>query len=328
VVDSIVREDPGANIFHSSAWARVIADTYGYEPDYFLGEGLRGRCVVPMMEVRDFLHRRSGVGLPFSDAVPALGDRGQVRAETLDALVDFATRRKWRSIEIRDSLGIPGMRKRVGYVQHTAVLDKGIEAVRESLHDSIRRNIRKAERLGVKVRSSRDLEAMEGFYRLHCLTRRKHGIPPQPINFFRNLWRELITAGFGFVTCAFHSGRLVSASVFLLFGSTATYKYGASLESHHLLRANHLVMWRSIENCIQEGYRIFSLGRTDIGQNGLIRYKDGWGAEACPCPYTVSGGRTWTSARTGISAMLCTVVRRMPIPVLRLYGEAAYRYMA
>jgi hypothetical protein len=327
--DSFVADDPEATIFHGSAWARVLADTYGFIPRYFVGEGQTGWCVVPMMEIRGIFARRHGVGLPFSDAVSALGARGPVLAETTRALADFAARRGWRSLEFRDSLPIPGAHASKRFVHHQVRLDDDVEAVGKALHESIRRNIRKAERSGVRVSCSRDGGAMEGFYRLHCLTRRKHGLPPQPLIFFRNLWRELIDPGRGFVACAWHGGRLVSAAVFLHFGSSAIYKYGASLETHHHLRANHLVMWRSIQKCMQGGCRLLSLGRTDLGQEGLIRYKQAWGAEEKPNPYTRTGSEERKSTlRTMVRGMIGATARRMPIPVLRVIGEIAYRHIA
>jgi hypothetical protein len=328
--DSFVLQDPGATIFHSSSWACVLADTYGYVPRYFAVESASGWCAMPVMEIRDILRRRCGVGLPFSDFVPVLGAGGSARSEILEALADYAQRRRWRSVEIRDALrGIPGARGVEGYVHHEVRLDGGIEEAAGSLHDTIRRNIRKAERSGVVVSHSRDSEAMEGFFRLHCLTRRKHGIPPQPVGFFRSLWKQIIEPGRGFVTCAFSGGRLISAAVFLLFGGTAIFKYGASLESHHPLRANNLVMWRSLHKCVEAGCHVLSLGRSDAGQDGLIRYKDGWGGESRPCDYTVWGGHHRSSAAGTIMGEAMTrVARRMPIPVLRLLGEIAYRHIA
>jgi hypothetical protein len=328
--DPLIQADPRATIFHSSSWARVVADTYGYMPRYLAAESASGWCVVPVMEVKDILRRRRGIGLPFSDAVPVLGDRGALRAETLEALVDYAERRRWQSVEIRDELhGITGAGEMTRYVHHQVKLDGGIDAVAGSLHDAIRRNIRKAERSGVAVSHSRDSDAMEGFFRLHCLTRRKHGIPPQPLVFFRNLWKEIVEPGNGFVTSAFFQGRLISAAVFLLFGGTAVFKFGASVESRHPLRANNLVMWRSMQKCMEAGCRLLSLGRSDAHQDGLIRYKDGWGGEKRPCTYTVWGGHGRSSTTRRIAgAAMTRVARRLPIPVLRLLGEIAYRHLA
>jgi hypothetical protein len=325
--DEFASRDPSANFFHCAAWARTISGTYGYKPRYFVSEGQSGWCVVPVMEIRSILTGRRGVGLPFSDTVATLGDGGAVLMETIDALKNFAARRHWRSIELRDSLRKPGFNSSVRFVHHVIKLSLGAEIVEKSLHDSIRRSIRKGERSGVTVVCSRTLEAMEGFYRLHCLTRKRHGLPPPPLDFFRNLWQEAILPGHGFVTCAWLRERMIAAAVFLQFGTTAIYKYGASLDGYHVLRANHLVMWRAIERCMLDGYNSLSLGRTDIGQAGLIRYKKGWGAEERILPYSRSGApERHSTLKTMASNLLSSAVRRTPITVLRILGEAGYRH--
>jgi len=326
--DAFVLKDSSATFFHCAAWARAITATYGYKPRYFVGEGQSGWCVIPVMEIRSILTGKRGVGLPFSDTVAVLGDGDAVQMETLDALKDFAARRHWRSIELRDSIGKPGFSSSVRYVHHAIRLSRGSEIVEKSLHDSIRRSIRKGERSGVTVVYSQSMEAMEGFYRLHCLTRKRHGLPPPPLEFFRNLWRHAISPGHGFVVCASWRGRMVAAAVFLVFGETATYKYGASLDGYTELRANHLVMWRAIERCMSDGYGSLSMGRTDIGQAGLIRYKLGWGGEETILPYSRSGApERHSTLKTAASNLLSKAVRRTPITVLRILGEAGYRHV-
>src|SRR3954469_5703996 len=57
-----------ATLFHGTAWARVLRDTYGHQPVYFCryaGEQLRQ--VLPVMEVSSALTGRRGVSLPFAD---------------------------------------------------------------------------------------------------------------------------------------------------------------------------------------------------------------------------------------------------------------------
>ncbi len=66
--DQLATLHPGCDIFHSSAWARVLCKTYRHRPFYLhLSQGSRTRALVPMMEVASILTGRRGVGLPFSD---------------------------------------------------------------------------------------------------------------------------------------------------------------------------------------------------------------------------------------------------------------------
>src|ERR1051325_1907634 len=64
-----------ASIFHSSAWARVLNETYGHSPHYFCAEH-QGRLseLLPVMEVNSPWTGRRGVALPFTDECPHLSD--------------------------------------------------------------------------------------------------------------------------------------------------------------------------------------------------------------------------------------------------------------
>ncbi len=66
--DSLLKSCANATIFHGSAWARVLCETYGYQPTYFLvREGNRLLGLLPCMEVRSWLTGYRGVALPFTD---------------------------------------------------------------------------------------------------------------------------------------------------------------------------------------------------------------------------------------------------------------------
>ena len=42
------------------------------------------------------------------------------------------------------------------------------------------------------------MESVQTYYALHCRTRRRHGLPPQPFRFFSNMQRRMLQAGPGF----------------------------------------------------------------------------------------------------------------------------------
>ena len=67
-VGDAISTHPDATIFHSTAWARVLVDTYGHRPCY-VQMSLNGSllALVPMMEVQSALTRSRGICLPFSD---------------------------------------------------------------------------------------------------------------------------------------------------------------------------------------------------------------------------------------------------------------------
>ena len=72
----------------------------------------------------------------------------------------------------------------LSFYGHRVNLAAAEEQLFARLDSSVRRAIRKGEQSGVAVSVSQDLAALTDFYSLHCLTRRKHGLPPPPFIFF------------------------------------------------------------------------------------------------------------------------------------------------
>src|SRR5215475_1414626 len=87
---------------------------------------------------------------------------------------------------------------------------------------------------------------MVEYYRLHCLTRKRHGLPPQPATFFQKIQEHIIAGNFGFVTLVSYKGRNIAGAVFFTFGHRAMYKFGASEIAYQHLYPNYLLFWHVI----------------------------------------------------------------------------------
>ena len=73
--DALVLAHPNCSFFHSSAWARVLQEAYGYKPLYFtVFDGDAISACLPVMEVSSFITGKRGVSLPFSDLCEPLAD--------------------------------------------------------------------------------------------------------------------------------------------------------------------------------------------------------------------------------------------------------------
>jgi hypothetical protein len=73
--DVAVAKFPGASFFHTAAWARVLHDTYQFDPIYFVEKRTDGSisALIPLMEVNSWLTGRRGISLPFTDECAPLG---------------------------------------------------------------------------------------------------------------------------------------------------------------------------------------------------------------------------------------------------------------
>src|SRR5439155_23428949 len=120
----------------------------------------------------------------------------------------------WRYLEVRSNgYASPGAIPSLAFYGHEIDLEPGQEALFKGLDGTIRRGIRKAKESELRTDFSNTLESVETFYALHCLTRRRHGLPPQPFRFFENIAKHVLQDGHGFVATTRLEERPVAAAV-------------------------------------------------------------------------------------------------------------------
>jgi CelD/BcsL family acetyltransferase involved in cellulose biosynthesis len=328
--DALVSSLPGNTFFHSSAWARVLEQSYGYEPRYFAKtENGQLRALLPTMEVNSWLTGKRGISLPFSDVCEPIANDPADIVELYEAACAEGRKRKWKYLEIRGNVGPDAGPASESFFDHFLRLSTDEEKVFAALESSVRRAIRKSEKSNVKVEISRSLEGVQCFYELHCQTRQKHGVPPQPFSFFANFHRHVIAQNIGFVVIARFEGKPIAASVFVHTDTKAIYKYGASDENFQNLRGANLVMWHAIEWYARAGFTEFGFGRTDKANEGLRRFKLGWGAEERLVQYFKRDLRTggFVPEKPGTSSVRERIMQRIPIPMARIIGSVLYRHV-
>ncbi len=331
--DALLADHPEAHVFHGTAWARVLHETYGHKSVCICRfRGGQLKQLLPLMEVSSPLTGRRGVSLPFSDfCSPLTSDTGD-----LGPLYEYATKcgreRNWRYIECRGGAGQtwPGSKSSLAFFGHNIALAGGETALFKQLDAAVRRGVRKAQQQGVRIEFSNDRSSVATFYELHCRTRRRHGVPPQSFRFFENIARHVIETGQGFVAVARLGEQPLAAAVFLHQGSRALFKFGASDRGLQHLRANNLLMWEAIKHCFQKGFANLHLGRTSLDNEGLRRFKLGFGAVEERIDYTKYDLRrsAFITDVDRAAGTINSVFRCLPLPLLRLSGKILYRHLS
>lgn len=218
----------------------------------------------------------------------------------------------------------------VTFYGHRLQLQPNTAELFANCDSSTRRAVRKAEQTGVQIEFSRSLEAVRTFYALLQKTRQRHGAPPQPFGFFRKLHQHAIEPGHGWVVLARLAGVPIAGAVFLHSKRDAIYKYGASDESYQHARGNNLVMWRAIEWYAQNSFNSLDFGRTSLGNDGLRRFKLGWGTAERMVHYFQYNLRTnrFDISRDAAAGWQTHVFRRLPRWASQLIGTALYKHTA
>ncbi|MFZ2446283.1 MAG: GNAT family N-acetyltransferase [Syntrophobacteraceae bacterium] len=330
--DRIIGSRPEHSFFHSSNWAAVLKESYSYTPRYFALSGASAlSALIPVMEVASPFTGKRGVSLPFTDyCEPLVSDKTQF-ARLLGEVLLFGSEAGWKYLEFRGGAKyFDGAVPYGTYLRHVLEINGRGPVLFHQIRASNRRNIRKATRSGVRVVISRSESDLADYYRLHCLTRKRHGLPPQPRSFFDAVYRNVISKGRGFTALGVWQGGAVSGAVYFYSGKKAIYKYGASDMRYQHLRAANLVMWEAIRWFCENGFEELCLGRTDRADAGLVRFKRGWGAREEVLDYFRYDLKNSIFVRDApkMNISVTPLLKHLPISILRLAGTLLYRHMA
>ena len=333
--DELVARHPAASVFHSRGWLEALKRTYGYEP-FVLSTTADGPLANGLVccRVRTWAARRL-VSLPFSDHCEPLVDDPADLAAMVGWFEAEVRSRRWRSFELRPvtagGLADVGQPFREDddrrYVLHTLDLRRPAEQIFGSFHaSSTQRAIRRAEREGVTYETGRSESMLDEFYRLMRLTRRRHGLPPQPREWFRNLV-DCLGGGLT-LHVARKGGAAIAAILTLSFKKTMVYKYGGSDAAHHSLGAMPFLFWRAIQEAVSRGVEVLDLGRSDLDQPGLIAFKDHFGAARRDLAYSRMPARADGARMSGPwSRGAHWAARHVPDAVLDFTGRVLYRHL-
>jgi hypothetical protein len=328
--DRLVLCHPEATLFHSAAWAKTLCKTYRHEPLYLhFSEAGATLALVPLMEVQSRFTGRRGVCLPFSDLCGPLVFHEKAWPHLQDKLSQLVRERRWKYCELRAGLTHPGWAPAKIFYGHKLDLRIGTQELFSRCASSVCRAIRKASKNGLKVGVSTSEEAIRDFYRLHVMTRRRHGLPPQPWSFFLHIHDEVIKRQLGFVVLARNGSRAVAGAVFFHFNKKGLYKFGASEQEARELRGNNLVMWEGIRFLTEQGFETLHFGRTSLDNDGLRHFKLSWGADEEIIKYSrfpVATVRS-TARRESVQPLHLRIFRKMPLALNRLAGTIIYPHL-
>jgi hypothetical protein len=329
---SLLASMEGYSFFHSSQWAKVLSGSYRYRPVYFVSfEKDRPVALIPFMDVKSLLTGHRGVSLPFTDFCEPLLSCNSDFHDIFKQIVAYGKEAGWSTLELRGGADLLGdALPYATYLSHFLDLSPDEDYCFSRFKDSTRRNIRKALAGEIEIKILNSLESIREFYRLNCLTRKRHGLPPQPYHFFKSLHDEIISENCGLVVMAYHKDTAIAGAVYFHLGDKAIYKYGASDRKYQLLRANNLVMWGAIKWYCNNGYKGLSFGRTERNNPGLRRFKSSWGTREQMIHYYKYDVKrdAFLRARGKGPPFYVEIFKKTPVPLLKMIGSLLYRHVA
>jgi len=331
--EDFLQRHPQASIFHTRGWLEALRNTYDYTPVAFTTSAPERPLTngIPFCKIAGFFDKRRLVSLPFSDHCQPLVQT----SEQFKCLTAYLHRKrgleKWDYVEMRPlNSMLPngrGFDNSQSFFFHRLNLRRGLDEIFQNFHkDCVQRKIRRAEREGLDYEEGITDSLLNQFYRLLLLTRRRHGLPIQPVSWFRNLIAHLganLT-----LRVASKDGQPIAGILTLRYKQSLVYKYGCSDQRFNALGGMQLLFWRAIQQAKQDQLCEFDLGRSDTDNPGLVAFKDRWGAAQSNLVYfrcgTKYSQRLTKAHQAAISKYLWS---HAPTTMLTAAGRALYRHL-
>jgi len=271
------------------------------------------------------------VSVPFSDHCEPLVDG----VDQLDCLLSHLKQKVdsggGKYVEIRPILCRPGsrtgLRVSLTYELHRLALRKTAEQLFRSFHKTcVQSKIRRAERENLQYEEGTSEELLYKFYRLLTMTRRRQFLPPQPLIWFRGL-----IASFGKdlkIRVASKDGRAVASILTISYKNSMIYKYGCSNAAFNRLGGTAGLFWRAIQEARNRGFDEFEMGRSAVDNQGLIAFKEHWGAKPTKICYW-----SYPPDCAGLPSLWKQNLAKRVVPVLpdlalKTIGSLLYKHIA
>lgn len=317
-----------ATLYHTPEWGRFLEVTFGYKSQHRFATDESGQLIgmLPLFEVRSRLTGNRLCSVPFSHCCGPIGDTEAVCA-LLKHEMDSFDASEMDFIEVRSRVRQDHFEAQASFLNYRLDLSDGLDQVWTGLKRDVRRGINKAEKAGVQVAPTRDLDSLKAFYELNCVVKRDIGVPAHPWKFFRNLFEYL--GDYAQLFLARYGDEIIGGWICEYYRSEVLSGYSASNGAYVKFYPDDAMSWASIQDACLRGYTTYDLGRTSCENAGLRFYKSRWGAVERELiysyfprnPVTLSGNRSGLKYRVATSA-----VQKMPIPLHKAFSGQIFRH--
>lgn len=168
---------------------------------------------------------------------------------------------------------------------HKLDLTKSEDELLAEMRKATRYEIRKAERVGVKVEATLEVEAMKEFYRIQLETAQRQNFTPFQEDFLTKQFEVFSKRGEALLYEARYEGELLAMAVIIFYGAEAVYHYGASTDLGRKYPGAYLIQWEAIKEARRRGKKFYNFwgvspeGKEGEGHrfSGLSLFKRGFG---------------------------------------------------
>jgi len=286
--DFIYANDMGTP-FHTMDWMRLTSDSFGFEPLYLIDENPNGLIegAMPLFEISNLFAGRRIVSLPLRDKGGAVYSTRESAGRLLDYIIDYAKAVKANYVNIKTDdpeearlLESKSFVRKNEWIVSYIKLSRDFNETKKEFRDArIGWSINKAKRNALRFEEGNGAEDMHNFYSIFLHNRKRLGVPPYSLRFFRNIHDYFIRKGLAKIFFVSKNKTILTSIIVFLMKDRAYDVYSASCDEAYDYRANDFQMYNVIKWLCENGYREYELGADSKYQDTLLKYKQKWGCK-------------------------------------------------
>jgi len=171
--------------------------------------------------------------------------------------------------------------------EHTLQLDLASpkEQILSQMRKSTRYEIKKAEKLNIKVSTSTDLAAVEEFYRVQVETAKRQNFVPFSLALIRAEFKEFSARGQALIYKTTFKGKPLAYALIIHYPTESSYHFGASTQEGRRLPGAYLIQWQAIQDAQKKNiprYNFWGIVDKDKKSHrfyGVSLFKRGFGGQ-------------------------------------------------
>lgn len=319
--DAYIAAAQGATVAHNRAWAAVVHETFGHQIHHLLVmRHNRVVGVLPLVRITSPWFGRSLVSSPYLTYGGLLADDVSAARALVAAAAHLADECRARHVEIRNHIAWPAnLHNKTCYQTMCVNLKPGPDALwHNHLHASARRNVRLAEKAGLRVRSGR--HHLPSLISIITHNMRRLGTPAHGRRFFEKILSQFPEA---ILLIVEDGDQPIGGALLIGHGDTLEMPWSASLDQHFKNRPNDLLYWHAIRAACDAGYHRLDLGRSKP-DSGTWRFKSRFAAapQSLVYQYHLAPREPMPEVDPDNPRYrpLIAAWRRLPLPVVRTLG--------
>lgn len=320
--------------YHLPQWYALLHDTYGHDSVYILATDNDGRVLgfMPITFVEIPLLGKKAISSPYQisvggvlccDAHVAECLYGEAIIQCQKRGVEFLEIRSAEYAEVMDKLGFEKV-----VTNCSVTLCSLDDCTKGNIRKGHRSDFNKAKKFGVELTKGTSLDDWRAFYELYETEQRAHGAPGHGWSFLKSL-HEMFPDN-ALVRLAWKDDICVGGMLLFCFGDTVFYKQGAMPGAYVVHGVAKYLIWETMQEMKNAGYKYFNFGLTHNSQTHLLSYKEGFAASSEELVFYARsfGGHKVTNIGDVYSGhgFLKKVWQNLPLSVTKIMGPIVSRW--